>query len=178
MSNFLKVAAFSLVVIGAYTAFSVWFVPPVGTGPAPAVVERSAPLDSAGLVRLGREVFNGKGSCTLCHNAVGGRAPLLDDVALRASERLSDKRYKGKATDAASYIRESMLDPSAYVVAGYGVAGSNDTVSPMPDVAAPPIGLTPIEVDSVIAYLQDKAGVEVTVRPPSASGAKSGEAGR
>jgi len=53
---------------------------------------------------------------------------------------------------AEDYIRESMMCPSCYVVKGFGKAG--DKVSPMPVISKPPISLSPIEVNAVIAYLQ------------------------
>jgi cytochrome c551/c552 len=53
-----------------------------------------------------------------------------------------------------------------YVVKDWGVAGSNDTVSPMPAVNAAPIEMTDIEIDAVIAYLQHKDGNEITVELP------------
>jgi len=53
---------------------------------------------------------------------------------------------------AEDYIRESMMCPTCYVVKGYGKAG--DTKSPMPTINKPPISLSPIEVNAVIAYLQ------------------------
>ncbi len=166
MSNLLKVAAFSLAIIGAYTAFSVWYIPPMTPEPPPASEAAPAPKDIDGLIRLGTEVYNGRGACALCHDTAGGRAPVLDEIAVTGAERITDKRYKGAAKDAAGYIRESMAEPSAYVVAGYGVAGTNDAESPMPKVASPEVGLSAVDVEAVIAYLQDKAGVEVTVKPP------------
>jgi len=71
---------------------------------------------------------------------------------------------------AEDYIRESMMCPTCYVVKGYGKAG--DTKSPMPVINKPPISLSPVEVNAVIAYLQsynepgDYSGV--TVPLPSA----------
>jgi len=53
---------------------------------------------------------------------------------------------------AEDYIRESMMCPSCYVVKGFGKAG--DKVSPMPVISKPPISLSPIDVNAVIAYLQ------------------------
>jgi hypothetical protein len=50
------------------------------------------------------------------------------------------------------YIRESMMCPTCYVVKGFGGAG--DLKSPMPVINKPPISLSPIEVNAVIAYLQ------------------------
>jgi hypothetical protein len=79
-----------------------------------------------------------------------------------AKERIEEPGYNGAATDAAAYMRESMVDPSAYVVRGYGVAGTNDTVSPMPDVTSGEIGLTEAEVTAVIAYMESASGGPVT----------------
>jgi len=168
MSNFVKVVIFGLVLIGVFTAFSIWYVPPITPEPPPPASVATGALDTEGLVSLGEEVFNGKGACTLCHNAAGGRAPLLDGVAANATERLADARYRGNANDAAGYLKESLIEPSAFVVAGYGVAGTGDTQSPMPSVTSPEIGLTPVEVEAVIAYLQRLSGVEVTARMPEA----------
>jgi len=50
-------------------------------------------------------------------------------------------------------------------VPGFGLAGTNDTVSPMPAVQASAIGLSEIEIKAVVAYLQHLSGVEVTVKP-------------
>ena len=52
------------------------------------------------------------------------------------------------------YIRESLMCPSCYVVEGFG--GSGDTKSPMPVITKPPISLSRVEVNAVIAYLQSK----------------------
>ena len=71
---------------------------------------------------------------------------------------------------AEDYIRESMMCPSCYVVKGFGKAG--DKVSPMPVITKPPVSLSPIEVNAVIAYLQsyNEPGdySKVTVPLPSA----------
>jgi mono/diheme cytochrome c family protein len=119
-----------------------------------------------GFIALGEEVFKGKGACTLCHDPLGVRAPVLDRMVVVASERLKDPGYRGGAEDAEGYIYESMVKPSAYVVAGYGVKGTGDSVSPMPDVSKGAIGLSEAEMRAVIAYLQYVAGVEVTAETP------------
>ena len=117
---------------------------------------------------LGESIFTGKGTCALCHNALG-RAPdiLALNMVATTDERLKDERYQGKASDAESYFRESMLEPGLYVVKGFGKKGSNDTESPMPAVHKPPIELTDIEINAVIAYLQAKDGNDVTVPLPT-----------
>ena len=123
-------------------------------------------------IALGEKIFKGKGTCALCHNPVGGRAPLLEKIGDVINKRLADKSYTGKAKDAQSYLYESLVEPSAYVVAGFGKKGSNDKVSPMPDVSKGSIGLGDAEIKSVIAYLQKLSGIDVTVKVPRGAKAK------
>ncbi len=167
MGNFIKVVVFSLVVIGFYVLFSVKYIPPITPAPPP----KEEALDLAEMtiddfVALGQKIYEGKGTCTLCHNPVLKRAPLLDRVAVIAQERLKDERYRGEAKTPEEYLYESLVKPSAYVVKGYGVTGTNDTVSPMPDVSKGAIGLNEVELWAVVAYLQKLAGMEVTVEIP------------
>jgi cytochrome c551/c552 len=146
MGNFIKVIIFSLVVVGLMT------------------------MDQ--FIALGDEIFKGKGTCTLCHNPVVKRAPLLEQVAAITDERLKDSRYQGEAKNSEEYIYESMIKPSVFVVAGFGVKGTNDTISPMPDVSKGAIGLSEPEIKAVISFLQDTAGVDVTVEIPRGEPAK------
>ncbi len=121
-------------------------------------------------VALGERIFKGKGTCTLCHND-RGRAPdlLALNVVATAEKRLRDERYQGAAGDAPAYLRESMVEPGTYVVKGFGKKGTHDTESPMPAVDKPPIQLSEVELDAVIAFLQAKDGNEVTVSLPQAA---------
>ena len=52
------------------------------------------------------------------------------------------------------YLRESLMCPTCYVVKGFGKDG--DTKSPMPVIVKPPISLSRVEVNAVVAYLQSK----------------------
>ena len=138
-------------------------------GEAPEVEEVDlGALTMDSFVALGESVFNGKGTCALCHNNLG-RAPdlLAMNVVETAAERLADSRYQGAATDAEGYLRESMVAPSVYVVKGFGKKGTNDTESPMPTVEKPPVQLSAAETDAVIAFMQAKDGNPVTVALPS-----------
>ncbi|HSG95628.1 MAG TPA: c-type cytochrome, partial [Afifellaceae bacterium] len=168
MKIFLNVVVFSLLIIGFFAGYSRFGIPQIEPAPPPEpeVIDLAA-MTMEDFVALGERIYNGKGTCTLCHNAVGGRAPLLDNAAAVSEERLADESYQGKATDVAGYLYESMADPSAYVVAGFGKAGTNDTVSPMPNMLSGSIGLSEAEVTAVIAYLQDLGGAEVTVEIPT-----------
>lgn len=168
MKTFLKITGFSLLIIAFFAGFSNFGVPRIE--PALPPVEEEIDLGEMTMeqfVALGDRVFNGKGTCTLCHNALGGRAPMLNKAAVVAAKRLKDPGYKGAAEDVQGYLLESLVEPSAYVVAGFGKKGTGDKISPMPDVSKGSIGLSDPEIKATIAYLQELAGVEVTVEIPS-----------
>lgn len=173
--TFLRVAGFSLLVILSYTLFAN-ILPQFQSSPPEEEEVETAALDRPGQIAWGERLFTGKGTCTLCHNAMG-RAPdlLAMDLGKQFARRLADPRYAGPAKDldgpraVEAYLRESLFQPSAFVVAGYGKKGTNDTVSPMPDASAPPVSLAQAEIEAVIAFLQARAGVAVTVPLPAAA---------
>lgn len=175
--NFLRVIGFSVVILLLFMGFG-HILPQVEPDTSAPVEVSTDGLDMDGMIALGENLFSGKGTCTLCHNGMG-RAPdtLVMDMSATYPERLMDARYAGvsagkegaKAIEA--YIFESMTDPSAFVVEGFGEKGSNDTVSPMPTVDRAPIELTVVEMNAVTAFLQDLAGLTPTVPLPSADDA-------
>jgi cytochrome c551/c552 len=176
MKNFIKVIVFSLITIGLFAGYSNFGIPVITPAPPPKAEKvdlGSITMDQ--FIALGERVYNGKGTCTLCHNEVGGRAPALSTAATVARDRLTEERYQGEAQTVEDYLIESMDAPSAYVVAGFGKAGSNDTESPMPDVTAGGIGLSEVEVKAVVAFLQDLAGAEVTVEIPTDTDAEDSQ---
>ncbi len=172
--TFLRVAGFSMLVVLGYTFFTN-VVPQVESNPPAEEAVDTGALDRPGQIAWGARLFSGKGTCTLCHNALG-RAPDLLAIGLAAAlpARIADPRYEGRARgldgDAAieTYLRESMLEPSAFVVAGFGKKGTADTQSPMRDVSTAPISLSGAEIDALIAFLQDRSGGAVTVPLPGA----------
>jgi len=124
----------------------------------------------------------GKGQCPLCHGFNEGflseRAPNLFGIPDRAKKQLEDPKYhKGKPGDrdttqkesfpgagtaetGQEYIAESHACPSCYVVAGFGVKGTNDKESPMPAIHKPPISLTLGELAAVDTWLYVREGKE------------------
>ena len=167
MRQFLTVVLFTLATIGFFAAYSNYGIPQIE--PAPPPTEEKLDLGSMNMdqfIALGGKIFNGKGTCTLCHNALG-RAPALGTIGEVVPQRLKDARYEGEAQDIESYLLESLVEPSAFVVAGFGKKGTNDSESPMPNVAGGSIGLSEPEIAAVIAYLQDAGGAEVTVEIPT-----------
>ena len=180
--TFVRVIGFSVFVLLCYTVFAN-ILPQVQSDP-PKDEEPFAAgeMDMAGMIAWGEKLFSGKGACTLCHNNLG-RAPDLLALDLRTTfdERLADARYGGKAKGekgavaVAAYLEESLVDPSVYVVAGFGKKGSNDTVSPMPDVSGAPASLSPIQINALVAFLQNRAGYDPTV--PLPEGGQAAESG-
>jgi len=175
MINFLKVSIFSVLMVGAFWGYSNFGIPQIK--PAPPPVEEKLDLSAMTMeqfIALGGKIYNGKGTCTLCHNAMG-RAPMLDKIGAASVGHMKDSRYKGSAKTVEEFLHESLVKPSAFVVSGFGKAGTNDTESPMPDVTGGGIGLTEAELAAVIAYLQDSGGAEVTVTIPAmpATGAEA-----
>jgi nitric oxide reductase subunit C len=62
--------------------------------------------------------------CGLCHQldaaGSGGKfGPPHNGLGTRAEQRIEEAQYAGTATTAAGYIHESIVNPKAYVVAGY-----------------------------------------------------------
>ena len=123
----------------------------------------AADLTTADLVKVGREIMDGKGLCLTCHTIgqTGAlRFPDLEGVGVRAESRvpgLSDVEY----------FAQSMYEPDAYIVQGFNPG--------MPVINKPPIGLTDQEILAVIAYLQSLGGtptvtMQTTHRYLAASG--------
>ena len=79
------------------------------------------PLEK-GDARRGAELF-GKLPCASCHDITrpwpgGDVCPNLGSIATEAARIVRLPSYRGKAKDAAGYIRESIIDPNAYIVPG------------------------------------------------------------
>ncbi|MDP6788875.1 MAG: c-type cytochrome [Rhodospirillales bacterium] len=166
MRQFLAVVVFTLLTIGFFAGYSNFGIPQIEPAPPP----KEEKLDLASMtmddfIALGERLFNGKGTCTLCHNALG-RAPMLGTIAEDVPKRLKDPSYAGAAANIEEYLIESLIEPSVFVVPGFGKKGTNDSESPMPDVSGGSIGLSEAEVSAVVAYLQDSGGAEVTVEIP------------
>src|SRR5919202_353748 len=105
-----------------------------------------ADLTTADMVKIGKEIMEGKGLCLTCHTIGKSgalRFPDLAGVDARAKTRepgLSDVEY----------FAQAMYEPNAFVVPGFNPG--------MPTINKPPIGLTDQEILCVIAYLQTLGG--------------------
>ncbi len=93
------------------------------------------------LVALGETTFAAK--CAFCHGPEDGTGPAFTGMAARAAERVEDM-------SAADYLLESIVEPDAHLVEGYG---------PMPPVAGQ---LSENEIAGLVAYILDKSGDTMT----------------
>ncbi len=165
----LKVIGFSVALTLIFTGVANLLPQVEGEAPVDKEIDLGA-LTPESFAALGESLFMGKGTCTLCHKpAPLGRAPDIqgENMVGLAEAALADERYKGDAKTPEEYIRESMITPSKFVVKSWGVAGTKDGTSPMPKVDAAPIELSTVEIDAIIAYLQNKDGNDITVELPT-----------
>jgi nitric oxide reductase subunit C len=93
--------------------------------------------------------------CGSCHDIGhpwpgGDICPNLGNIATEAARIVGQADYHGRATDAAGYIRESIIDPNAYIVPG-STYRQADGQSVMPKTFGQT--LSPGELDDLVAFL-------------------------
>jgi nitric oxide reductase subunit C len=96
--------------------------------------------------------------CSSCHDIAhpfpGGEVcPNLGNIAAEAARIVNSPDYHGQAKDAAGYIRESIMDPNAYIVPG-ALYRSPDGQSVMPKNFGQT--LTTQQIDDLVAFLLTK----------------------
>jgi len=122
-------------------------VPGANVGAAPATAASSDPVE------LGRVAFSSTPpGCSACHSLAPGVnivGPTLSGIAATAAARVRAADYHGHAKDAAGYIRESIIDPNAHVLAGPTFSAGGRSLMPG-DYSQT---LKPEQVDQIVAYL-------------------------
>lgn len=127
-------------------------------------------MTTADMVRVGREIMEGKGICLTCHTV--GQTGALRFPDLGGIGAAAGSRVPGMSD--VEYLAQSMYEPAAFVVPGFPPA--------MPAVNVPPLGLTDQEILCVIAALQSLGGtptvtLQTTHRYYDGSAAPGGTAG-
>lgn len=137
-----------------------------------------------GTVGASRKEFAvGRAQCSLCHAFFKEQemadpdeypsppwGPHFINFIERFNQRIASPDYKrrhreafpgsGSASSVSEYLAESNVCASCYVVPGFGVKGSNDRESPMPDVHKAPISLSLDEMIAVDTWLYVHGGKE------------------
>ena len=102
---------------------------------------------------LGEQVFrSATPACAACHSIAPGvnmAGPSMAGLAARTEALLASGQYKGKATDLAGYIKESVTEPSAHVVPGAMYSAYGTSFMPTTYVK----DLTAAQLDQLSAYL-------------------------
>jgi hypothetical protein len=137
---------------------------------APQETKVGSGLSTAEMVKIGREIMEGKGICLTCHTIGKSGALRFPDLAGIGAE--AGKRVPG--LNDVEYLAQSMYEPLAYVTPGFPPA--------MPPIHEPPIGLTDVEILCVIAALQTLGGtptvtLQTTHKYYDGSAAKPGAGG-
>lgn len=96
--------------------------------------------------------------CGSCHDITkpwpgGDICPNLGNIAAESARIIKLPSYRGKARDAAAYIRESIVDPNAYIVPGPNYR-TPDGQSVMPKDFGRT--LTRGDVEDLVAFLMTK----------------------
>lgn len=144
MRHTLGLALFT-VLVTAFYGYVGQLVPQKESHP-PESADVRTDLTTSEMVEVGREIFEGKGTCIGCHTLGSkepGRFPDLAGIGVKASSRKEGLRD-------IEYMAESLYQPDAFIVDGFSPG--------MPPVNNPPISLSQQEVLTVIAYLQSLGG--------------------
>ena len=142
--HLMRLATFALAVIWSYALLGN-LIPQGSSGPAVAVgdIERTPEA----FVSAGKSIFYGKGKCSTCHvigaSATTPRCPDLSNIGIAGGGRRENM-------SAREYLVEALYIPEAYLVKGYG--------NIMPPAWKAPIALSPLEIETLIAFLQNEGG--------------------
>ncbi len=122
--------------------------------PGPVRVESgSQPATQPNPIALGERLFRqATPACVACHSTLPGvnmAGPSLAGIAAEAARIIASPEYKGNAKDAAGFIHESIVQPSAYVVPGPMYSANGASFMP----ANYGKDLTPQQIDELVAYL-------------------------
>jgi nitric oxide reductase subunit C len=152
--------------IGELIAFLTWVgkIDTHGWPPRPILVSgASIPGTSVGEaaprpasddpVAVGQALFRqSPPGCFACHSTAPGMnlvGPSLAGIAATGEARVKAVGYKGKATDAAGYIRESITDPNAQIVEGPTFSSGGQSMMPSGFAQS----LKAEQIDALVAYL-------------------------
>lgn len=113
---------------------------------------QEVPPSNDSTVERGRKLYLQR-HCGGCHalaavGAEGFFGPPHDAMGEVAEERVASPDYGGDATDAAGYVRESIVNPQAYVVPGFAL-----TRHPMPAY-----DLSEDDLAALVAFLMAQQG--------------------
>ncbi len=164
---FLRILFFVILIDVFYMSIGQWWLTQSEEHP-PAELEVTVETDTETLIEMGETLVAGKGGCLLCHKVSeqgNTRGPDLRAVGRRAAARKP-------GLSAEAYLRESLIEPGAYVVEEFAAPGG---LTIMTAADRPPADFSATELKATIAYLQSLGGeitVEITAEDVAAAAAK------
>ncbi len=121
------------------------------TSPLPPGARPTTTADEP--IAIGETVFRtASPACVACHSISPGvnlAGPSLAGISARTEALLASAEYTGKAKDVKGYLREAIVEPSAYAVPG--AMYSANGVSFMPSTFGK--DLKPEQLDALVEYL-------------------------
>lgn len=128
---------------------------PIATPPASATETSASSAANPELLAMGKELFQSQ-ECGACHTiqgvAQGMVGPNLTDIGVRAEARAKE----AGVADAAAYIRQSIVDPNAYIA-------SECPTGPCPPGTMPQTFgkmLSEEQIEALVQYLLAQKGGE------------------
>ncbi|HVO70745.1 MAG TPA: c-type cytochrome [Aggregatilineaceae bacterium] len=112
-------------------------------GITPTVAEQGGQMTQEQLVAMGEQLFSSV--CSACHKAQDSVGPAFTGMAERAASRIQGVSAEG-------YIRQSILDPSAFVVTGFSDVMTKNFRQQYTDT----------QINALIAYIMAKSGSAAT----------------
>ena len=152
VNHYFKLLFFAVLVLLGYVWLSFSIPQKISLPPEKKEFDASQIKTKKDVVKVGQDLFFGKGQCALCHSigpSHAARCPDLEGVG-------------GKLTR--EFIYESLTDPKAYIYLDYHQSPPKEFPATMPTINKPPVDLSEPELLAVIAYAQNLGG-EVTVTP-------------
>jgi nitric oxide reductase subunit C len=123
------------------------------TIPGLTALTRQEPPASTDPVAVGDALFHAPVTgCFACHSTAPGVnlvGPSMAGLAARTARTIADDDYEGAARTPEDYVRESILQPSAYLVPGEMYSDEGRSLMPAHFGQA----LKPEQIDALVAYL-------------------------
>lgn len=138
--------------------------------PAPTTAPTRVPTQAAEEASLDSQLVLSaflNGGCGACHiipgipKAQGVLGPDLSQIAAVAEERIQSGEYGGQSQTVAEYMRESLLDPDAFVA-------PECPNGPCQEGLMPAQSLSEQDLDPIVGYLSELSGEGAAVLEPSA----------
>jgi len=153
-ARFVRVVGFVAIVLGLFSITALSVPQMASLPPAEEKFDVANIKTASDMAAIGQKIFFSKGQCALCHSigpSESARCPDLKGIGAKLTRE---------------FIYESLTQPQAYIHLDFRHEGPpKEYPARMPYINKKPIGLSKNEILSVIAFLQQMCGEQITVSP-------------